>query len=58
MKILKEYDLDEIFYMFNKVKNATVPAVLYSIGLILVTMELLLLKSGEYRYLLLRLGHE
>lgn len=57
-KILNEYSLIEIVDMFNKIKNATLPALIYSIGMLIVTMGLLLLRSVEYKFLLLRLGYE
>jgi len=57
-KILNEYSLEDMVHMFNKVKNASIPAAMYSIGLLMITMGLLLLRSAEYKFLILRLGQE
>jgi len=55
-KLVAKYDFETLVYMMNRLKNALVPALYYTFIIYLIALELLIYKSREYNFLLLRIG--
>jgi len=56
VKLVAKYDFKTLVYMMNRLKNALVPALYYTFVIYLLALELLIYKSKEYKFLLLRIG--
>lgn len=56
--LVAKYDFKHLVYMMNRLKNGLTPALFYAFTIYLIALELLVYRSMEFKFLLLRIGQD